>query len=277
MLYDQISEAVTAIRAHIQQKPAVAIILGSGLGALATEIRHAVAIPYSEIPHFSRSTVVGHAGRLLIGTLEDVPVVAMQGRFHLYEGYSAEAITLPVRVMRMLGAETLIVSNAAGGVNPDYRTGDFMLLSDHINLPGMSGNNPLVGAQDERLGVRFPPLAHAYDKHLRTLAQTVAREIQGIKLHEGVYTMLVGPTYETSAELRFLRTIGTDAVGMSTVPEVVVARQMGMRVLGISLITNEATGNETQEVNHEEVMQAAEAARIKFAALVTGIVREIAS
>ena len=274
-LYDQVVEATTAIQAHTSLKPAVALILGSGLGDLATEIRDAVAIPYAEIPHFARSTVIGHAGRLLIGMLEDVPVVVMQGRFHLYEGYSLQVVTLPVRVMRLLGAGTLIVTNAAGGVNPAYRTGDFMLVRDHINMPGMAGANPLVGPNDERLGDRFPALARAYDANLRALARSVAAKWPEITLHEGVYTMIGGPNYETAAELKFLRGMGTDAVGMSTVPEVVVARHAGMRVLGLSLITNSATGDETEEVNHVEVLAAADAARPKFVVLLRGIVRGI--
>ena len=275
-LYDQVEEAVTAIQAHTSQKPAVALILGSGLGDLVAEMRDAVAIPYAEIPHFAHSTVVGHAGRLLIGMLEDVPVVVMQGRFHLYEGYSLQVLTLPVRIMRSLGAHTLIVTNAAGGVNAAYRQGDFMLMRDHINMPGLAGASPLLGPNDERFGERFPALAQAYDAGLRALARSVAAGWPEITLHEGVYTMVGGPNYETGAELKFLRMIGTDAVGMSTVPEVVVARHAGMRVLGLSLITNAATGDETQEVNHAEVLAAADAARPKFAALMRGIVRGIA-
>jgi len=275
-LYDQIMEAVTAIQAHTLQKPAVALILGSGLGDLVAELRDAVAIPYAQIPHFAHSTAIGHAGRLLIGMLEDVPVVVMQGRLHLYEGYSLQVLTLPVRVMHSLGAHTLIVTNAAGGINDAYRQGDFMLIRDHINMPGLAGASPLVGPNDDRFGERFPALAQAYDARLRALARTVAAKGPDITLHEGVYTMVGGPNYETGAELKFLGIIGTDAVGMSTVPEVVVARHMGMRVLGLSLITNAATGDETQEVNHAEVLAVADAARLKFAALVRGIVRGIA-
>lgn len=274
MLYEQAMEATATIRARSNVKPVVALILGSGLGDLAADLEDAIAIPYGEIPHFARSTVVGHAGRLLIGMLEGVAVVAMQGRFHLYEGYTPQEITLPVRVMQMLGAQTLIVTNAAGGVNPAYHAGDLMLVRDHINMPGLAGANPLAGGNDERFGERFPPLAHAYDAELRTLAQSVAKE-WSITLHEGIYTMVAGPSYETSAELRFLRTIGCDAVGMSTVPEVIVARHMGMRVVGISLITNAATGYETEKIEHSEVLAAANAARPKFAALVRGIVRGI--
>ena len=271
-LYEQVMEAAAVIQARSGLKPATGLILGSGLGDLAAEIRDATAIPYGEIPHFLRSTVVGHAGRLLLGTLEDVPVVVMQGRFHFYEGYTLQAITLPVRVMRMLGAQTLVVTNAAGGVNPAYRPGDFMLIRDHIYIPGLAGANPLVGPNDERLGDRFTMVARAYDAQLRALAHEVAGAWPEITLHEGVYAMVSGPSFETGAELRFLRAIGTDAVGMSTAPEVVVARHMGMRVLGLSLITNTATGDETEEVKHAEVLSTADAARLKFAALVRGIV-----
>ena len=277
-LYDQVLEATGAIQARTSLKPAVALILGSGLGDLATEIAEPTIIPYGEIPHFARSTVIGHAGRLIIGTLEDVPVVVMQGRFHLYEGYPLQVLTLPVRVMRQLGGHTLIVTNAAGGVNPAYRPGDFMLIRDHINMPGLAGANPLMGPNDERLGERFPPMANAYNAELRALAHSVSAAWPELSLHEGVYTMVGGPNYETRAELKFLRTIGTDAVGMSTVPEVIVARHAGMHVLGLSLITNAAngpTGSETEEVNHAEVLAAADAVRPKFAALVRGIVREI--
>ena len=274
-LYDQVMEAAGAIQARTLLKPAVALMLGSGLGDLANEIAEPTVIPYGEIPHFARSTVIGHAGRLISGTLEGVPVVAMQGRFHFYEGYALQVLTLPVRVMRQLGAHTLIVTNAAGGVNPDYRPGDFMLIRDHINMPGLAGANPLMGSNDERLGERFPPMANAYNAKLRALAHAVAATWPELLLHEGVYAMVGGPNYETRAELRFLRTIGTDAVGMSTVPEVIVARHAGMHVLGLSLITNAATGSETEEVNHAEVLAAADAVRPKFAALVRGIVREI--
>ncbi len=276
-LYEQVQEATTAIQRRTSLKPAVALILGSGLGDLATEIVDAVAVPYAEIPHFARSTVVGHAGRLLLGTLEHVPVVAMQGRFHMYEGYPLPLLTLPVRVMRLVGAHTLIVTNAAGGVNAAYKAGDFMLIRDHINMPGLAGSNPLIGPNDERFGTRFPPMAQAYDAELRSLARSVAASWPEVTLHEGVYTMVGGPNYETGAELRFLRMIGTDAVGMSTVPEVLVARHTGMRVVGLSLITNAATGEETAEVNHAEVLTVADVARAKFAALIRGIVRGIAS
>jgi purine-nucleoside phosphorylase len=275
MLYEQVREAVAAIQARASLKPAVALILGSGLGDLANEVREATAIPYAEIPYFARSTVVGHTGRLLIGWLEEVPVVVMQGRFHFYEGYALQQVTLPVRVMHLLGAQTLIVTNAAGGVNPQYQAGDFMLIRDHIGLPGLTGANPLLGPNDERFGERFPALAKAYDPALRELARSIASSWSEITLHEGVYTMVSGPSYETGAELKFLRAIGTDAVGMSTVPEVIVARHMGMRILGMSLITNTATGDETEQVNHAEILASADAARLKFARLVRGIVKGI--
>ena len=272
-IYDQVMEAASTIRERTSLQPEVALILGSGLGALAREVRDIVAIPYEEIPHFARSTVVGHAGRLLLGTLENRPVVIMQGRFHFYEGYSPRVLTFPVRVMSALGAHTLLVSNAAGGVNPAYRPGDFMLIADHIYFPGLAGANPLLGPNDERFGDRCPPLARAYDARLRALARSVAAESPELTLHEGVYAMVAGPSFETGAELRFLRTIGVDAVGMSTAPEVVVARHMGMQVLGISLITNAATGAETEVVNHAEVLSTADAARERFITLVLGILR----
>lgn len=270
-VYDQVMEAVSFIRMRASLAPAVALILGSGLGGLADEVRDAVSIRYAEIPHFARSTVPGHAGRLLVGTLAGVPVVVMQGRFHFYEGYSPRVLTLPVRVMGALGAQTLLVTNAAGGLNPAYRPGDVMLLSDHINLPGMAGANPLLGPNDTRLGERFPPLARAYDRGLRDLARAVAADVPGLTLHEGVYVMVSGPSFETGAELRLLRALGADAVGMSTAPEVVVARHMGMRVLGFSLITNTATGAEDEEVQHDAVLAVADAAGSRFAALVLGL------
>ena len=274
-LFDQVMEATAYVQSRSSMKPQVGMILGSGLGDLASEVQETTAIPYEEIPHFLRSTVAGHAGRLLIGKLENVPVVVMQGRFHFYEGYTMQALTLPVRVMRMLGAQTLIVTNAAGGLNATYQPGDFMLIRDHINFLGLAGMNPLIGPNDERLGERFPALAKAYDAHLRERARSVAVQWPEITLHEGVYAQVAGPSYETGAELKFLRMAGADAVGMSTAPEAIVARHMGMRVLGISLIANTATGDDTEDVNHAEVLTAADAARPRFAALVRGILREM--
>lgn len=275
ILFDQVMEATAYVQSRSNLKPGVGVILGSGLGDLAVEVQDATAIPYEEIPHFLRSTVVGHAGRLLIGQLENMPVVVMQGRFHFYEGYTMQALTLPVRVMHMLGAHTLIVTNAAGGLNPAYRPGDFMLIRDHINFLGLAGANPLVGPNDERLGERFPALAKAYDTKLRSVAHTIAAQWPEITLHEGVYAQVAGPSYETGAELKFLHIAGADAVGMSTAQEVIVARHMGMQVLGISLITNTATGDDTENVNHAEVLTAADAARPNFVALVRGILGEI--
>lgn len=273
--YEQVMEAAATIQSYTKLVPHVALILGSGLGNLAHEIEQAIAIPYAAIPHFARSTVAGHVGRLLVGMIAGVPVVAMQGRFHLYEGYPSAVLTFPVRVMHALGARTLIVSNAAGGVNPAYRPGDFMLIRDHIAMPALAGANPLIGPNEERFGPRFPPLAHAYDSNLRQLAHNVAAIHPTLTLHEGIYTMVAGPSFETGAELRFLRIIGTDAVGMSTVPEVIVARHMGMRVLGISLITNTATGEESEEIKHEDVLSVADAAHVSFATLVKGIVEGV--
>ena len=224
-------------------------------------------MPYADIPGFPRSSVAGHANRLVLGELGGRPVAAMSGRIHFYEGYSALDIVFPVRVMRALGIEALVVSNAAGGLNPAFATGDLMLIRDHIFLPGLAGHNPLFGANDDSLGPRFPDMTNAYDPELRELARRVAGE-QGGALQEGVYAMAAGPSYETPAECEFLRRIGADAVGMSTCPEVVAARHMGLRVLGISLISNAITG---APVNHEEVLAAGEAAAERFCRLVEGV------
>jgi purine-nucleoside phosphorylase len=222
------------IRKRFARRPDVAIILGTGLGRLAAEIESPVAIEYSDIPYFPLSTVESHAGRLLCGTLANKTVVAMQGRFHRYEGYSLQQVTFPVRVLRALGAGTLVVSNACGGMHPLWKPGDLMLIADHINL---LGDNPLVGPNDDRLGPRFPDMSDPYDSGLRELARSVALE-RGIPLREGVYVAVSGPNLETRAEYRFLRTIGADVVGMSTVPEVIVAVHAGFRVLGVSIITD---------------------------------------
>lgn len=272
-IYDQVVEAVAFIQKHTPIVPEVALILGSGLGDLAQVLQDGIALPYEEIPHFARSTVPGHAGRLLLGNVEGRPTVMMQGRFHLYEGYSPQVVTFPLRVMHVLGAQVLLVTNAAGGINARYRPGDFMALTDHLNFPGLAGANPLVGPNDERWGERFPPLAGAYDPTLRALAHSVAASLPAVTLHEGVYAMVSGPSFETGAELRLLHTLGADAVGMSTAPEVVVARHMQMRVLGISLITNSATGMEGEVVNHAEVLTVADMVREKFVELILGILR----
>jgi purine-nucleoside phosphorylase len=234
-LFDRIQEAAGVVRQGTKLRPDVAIVLGTGLGGLAAEIEVETAVPYEEIPGFPLSTVESHAGRLLLGRLGQRPVVAMQGRFHLYEGYDLAAVTFPVRVMQALGARFLFVSNACGGMNPLWGPGDLVLLSDHINL---LGDNPLIGANDERLGPRFPDMSAPYDPELRALARATALEL-GITLREGVYVAVPGPNLETRAEYRVLRMMGADVVGMSTVPEVVVAVHAGMRTLGISIITDQ--------------------------------------
>jgi purine-nucleoside phosphorylase len=258
-----------ANRAGIQ--PTTALILGSGLGGLADEIQDAAVVPYIDIPHFPISTVTGHAGQLVLGTLEGVSVAAMRGRVHFYEGYSLREVTFPVRVMRRLGAETLIVTNAAGGLNESFRTGDLMALTDHLNIMGMTGQNPLFGPDEPELGVRFLDMLGAYDADLRARALSVAHE-NGFTLREGVYAMVSGPAYETLAECRFLQRAGADAVGMSTVPEVMVARHERMRVLGISAITDMAVGQDaTSEISHEDVLAAAERIKPRFEALIKGV------
>ncbi len=266
-LYDRIQQAATMIRSQTDVQPAVALILGSGLGALADDVAAAATIPYANIPHFPRSTVEGHRGELVLGTLNGCSVAVMRGRFHYYEGYELDQTTFPVRVLRELGAHTLIVTNAAGGLRADWSVGDLMQIVDHINIPGMAGQHPLRGHNDERLGVRFPAMTNAYDVELGNLAQNLAAEV-GIPMHDGVYAMLTGPSFETPAELRMLQGWGIDAVGMSTVPEVIVARHGGMRVLGISMISNIATPD-APPANHEEVLAAGEAVKPKFTALIT--------
>jgi purine-nucleoside phosphorylase len=256
---ETIESTADFIRSHTQHQPQIGLILGSGLGALAKQIQEADDIPFNEIPHFPVSTVYGHSGRLVIGKLEHQTVMVMQGRAHYYEGYTMAQVTLPVRVMQSLGIDTLIVTNAAGGLNPDWAAGDLMLITDHINLIGMTGLNPLRGPNLETFGPRFPDMSQAYDPQLGDLARQVAQE-KDIVLREGVYTGLSGPTFETPAELRFLRLIGTDAVGMSTVAEVTVAGHGGMKVLGLSGITNIVVYDPSQGegASHEEVLEAGE-------------------
>lgn len=267
----QMLEAKKSILTKTDVQPRIGLILGSGLGVLAEEIQNPVSIPYHEIPHFPISTVEGHAGELIIGTLEEQPVVVMAGRFHLYEGHDLSSVTFPIRVMKELGVETILVTNAAGGVNESYSAGDFMLIRDHINL---MFRNPLIGPNDPELGVRFPDMSNAYCPQLRQLAHRVA-ESHDIQLQEGVYTAVMGPSYETPAEIRMIRKIGGDAVGMSTVPEVIVARHAGIRVLGISCISNMAAGILPQPLSHEEVMETANSVKSKFIRLVKGIIREL--
>ncbi|MFC7441040.1 purine-nucleoside phosphorylase [Laceyella putida] len=267
----QISEAAQFIRENTKVTPRIGLILGSGLGILADEIEDARHIPYQDIPHFPVSTVEGHAGELIIGDLEGTPVLVMAGRFHLYEGHDAAKVSFPIRVMKELGIDYLLVTNAAGGINESYEAGNLMLIKDHIN---MMFRNPLIGPNDPDLGVRFPDMSNAYDVELRELAHRVAKE-QGVQLKEGVYAAVLGPSYETPAEIRMLRTLGGDAVGMSTVPEVIVARHAGIRVLGISCITNMAAGILPQPLSHDEVMETANQVKGMFIRLVKGLVREM--
>lgn len=266
-----IRQAHEAISQQCSTKPRIGIILGTGLGQLAKQVSVDFSMPYEDIPHFPTSTVESHKGRLLFGTLQGVPVVVMQGRFHQYEGYSLQSITLPVRVLRLLGVETLIVSNACGGMNPLFRRGDLMLIDDHINL---LGDNPLIGPNLDEFGPRFPDMSEPYDNKLLSLAEQVALEL-GIKVHRGVYVAVSGPNLETRAEYRFLRAIGADVVGMSTVPECIVARHMNMRVLGISIITDECFPDSLQPVSLDDVLQAAAIAEPKLSKLVATIIPRI--
>jgi len=268
-MYEQIEVARAYVASRSQQRPSVALILGSGLGGLADELHGADTIDYADIPHFPRSTVEGHKGELALGSLSGRTVAVMRGRFHFYEGYDLAQTTFPVRVLQAIGARTLIVTNAAGGLRADWHVGDLMRISDHINFPGMAGQHPLRGPNDPRLGVRFPAMMNVYDPELGALAQHVATDM-GVTLCQGVYAMLAGPSFETPAELRMLQSWGVDAVGMSTVPEVIVARHGGMRVLGISMISNIATPD-APPANHEEVLSAGAAVTDTF----TSLIREI--
>jgi len=275
----QASEAAQYVQRHFQPIPQVGLILGSGLGGLAESVSDATVIPYSDIPHFPEVTVAGHSGHLILGQLGGVHVAVLQGRFHLYEGYSPAQVVLPTRTLRQLGAEILIVTNAAGGLDPAQHAGDLMLVKDHIGLPTMTGLSPLQGPNDDQLGPRFPAMAGAYDADLRAKARTIAHH-RGIELKEGVYAMVTGPTFETPAEVRFLRAIGADAVGMSTVPEVIAARHLGMRVLAFSCLTNIALGEEDvipSESGHADVLAVAVQAGYKLAALITGVLESISS
>ncbi|WP_028596195.1 purine-nucleoside phosphorylase [Paenibacillus assamensis] len=266
-----INEAKDFILTKTNLRPTIGMILGSGLGGLADDIANAVVIPYSEIPHFAKSEAVGHANELVIGELEGKIVVAMKGRFHYYEGYSLDDVTFPVRVMKALGVENVIITNACGAVNTSYKAGELMLITDHLNLVM---NNPLMGPNNDELGVRFQDLSKAYNPELRELALRVA-DAQSIKMQQGVYAWWTGPAYETPAEIRMIRTLGADAVGMSTVPEVIVANHAGMNVLGISCLTNMACGILDQPLNHEEVIEVAAQVRTSFVALIKGILKEV--
>lgn len=267
----KIQEASKYISEHINKIPETAIILGSGLGSLAEEVKDAVYISYKDIPNFPVSTVKGHEGRFVYGTLEGKPVIMMQGRFHFYEGYDMNKVTLPIVVLKQLGIEKLIVTNAAGGVNTEFVPGNLMLIKDHINF---SGTNPLIGKNIDEFGQRFPDMSSAYNKELIKVANNVAKD-NNISLVEGVYMMFTGPSYETPSEVRMARIVGADAVGMSTVPEVIVANYCGIKVLGISCITNMAAGILDQPLSHSEVIETSNIAGNNFKNLVKGIIRSI--
>jgi purine-nucleoside phosphorylase len=266
-----IQEAVSFLRSKTSDKPPIGIILGTGLGGLAREIKRPLVVPYEQIPHFPISTVESHHGKLIFGTLAGKKVVAMQGRFHYYEGYTLQQVTFPVRVMKFLGVRILLISNAAGALNPLFRKGDVMLMADHINL---LGDNPLIGPNDDTIGPRFPDMSEPYNKELMALAEQTALDLK-VKLQKGVYVAMQGPNLETRAEYRFLRTIGADAVGMSTVPEVIVAVHMGMRVAGFSIITDECFPDALQPVTLKEVIAVAKNAEPKMTAVMKEVVRRL--
>ena len=270
-----IREAVDFITHRTSLRPRVGLILGSGLAALASEVVPPTAIPFADVPHFVSCTVEGHPGELVLGPLQDCPVILMRGRLHFYEGYSIEQVTFPVRVMWGLGVKYLILTNAAGGLNPSFRPGDLMLITDHIGLSNMVGLNPLHGPNDPEIGPRFPDMSQVYDPELRALALQTAADI-GVSVHQGVYVMSSGPSFETPADLRFLRLIGADAVGMSTVPEATVAHHAGIRVLGISGITNVAHLQPSAEkTTHAEVLEAGKGLATKLAPLIRDVLRRL--
>ena len=270
-IYERAEHATRIIRARTNIEPRIAVVLGSGLGAFADDFEEAVAISYEDIPGFVRSTAEGHAGRLVVGKIDSVPLLAMQGRVHYYEGYSLEEVTFPVRTFKLLGIKTLILTNAAGGINVQLTQGALMVISDHLNLMGA---NPLRGPNDERFGPRFPDMSAVYSPELQELVVDEAKAI-GIEVRRGIYGALSGPSYETPAEIHLLRSLGADAVGMSTVPEAIIARHMGLEVLGISCITNMAAGISDQPINHEEVMETGERVRVIFTELLQRVVGAI--
>jgi purine-nucleoside phosphorylase len=271
-LFDQILEAVAAVRRSWAGTPKAGVILGTGLGKLAEDVTTEAVFKYDELPHFPHSTAPSHKGQLVCGTLAGVPVVLMEGRFHKYEGYTLQQVTFPVRVMKALGCEVLIVSNACGGMNPQYQSGDIMLIEDHINL---LGDNPLIGPNDDRLGERFPDMCHAYDRDLLKLAKRVAVEAK-MPVQQGVFVAVTGPCLETRAEYRFLRQIGADVVGMSTVPEVIVGVHGKMRCLGLSVITDMCLADALKPVSLAEIIHTANAAEPRLRALVHGVVASLA-
>jgi purine-nucleoside phosphorylase len=270
-VYERAEHATRIIRSRITVEPRIALVLGSGLGGFADDFEEAVAIPYEEIPGFMRSTAQGHAGRLVIGKVDSVPVLAMQGRVHYYEGYSLEEVTFPVRTFGLLGIKTLILTNAAGGINVQLTQGALMMITDHVNLMGV---NPLRGPNDERFGPRFPDMTAVYSPELQELVVEEAKAIN-VEVRRGIYGALSGPSYETPAEIHLLRTLGADAVGMSTVPEAIVARHMGIEVLGISCITNMAAGISDEPINHEEVMATGIRVRATFTELLQRVIGAI--
>src|SRR5512140_2873495 len=268
----EIDETVRALESRTKRRPRIGVILGSGLNGLADSISTPDIIPFGELPHFPVSTVFGHAGRVVIGELEGKTVFAMQGRIHFYEGYTMAQVTLPIRVMQRFGIGTLILTNAAGGVNPDFQPGDVMLITDHLNFLGMMGQNPLMGPNYDEIGPRFPDMSQIYDRELSDLARRVAKR-EGLVLREGVYAGLSGPSFETPADLRFLRLAGADSVGMSTVPEVIVARHANMRVLGFSGISNKANLDGSTVTTHEEVIAAGKIITPQVEKLIRGVLR----
>ncbi len=270
-LYERAEHATRVIRSRISVEPRIALVLGSGLGGFADDFEETVSIPYEDIPGFVRSTAQGHAGRLVVGKIDSVPVLAMQGRVHYYEGYSLEEVTFAVRTFGLLGVKTLVLTNAAGGINVQLTQGALMVISDHLNLMGV---NPLRGANDERFGPRFPDMSAVYSHELQELVIDEAKAI-GVEVRRGIYGALSGPSYETPAEIHLLRNLGADAVGMSTVPEAIVARHMGLEVLGISCITNMAAGISDEPINHEEVMATGDRVRETFAELLRRVISAI--
>ena len=264
--------AATFVLSRTSLRPQIGVVLGSGLGAFADQLSESVTIPYADIPSFPRSTAVGHAGQMVLGKSGDTSVVAMQGRVHLYEGYSAGEVIFPIRVLARMGMRALILTNAAGGINLAYQQGALVVITDHINL---QGQNPLVGPNEERFGPRFPDMTQAYYKPYRKVALEAAGQ-RGTAVHEGVYAGLLGPSYETPAEIHYLRTIGADLVGMSTIPEVIAARQMGIKILAISCVTNMAAGILDQPLSHEEVLETTARVQAEFVALVEAVLPQIA-
>jgi len=271
-LYERAEHAARTIRARFTEDLRIALVLGSGLGAFADDLEDAVSIPYAEIPGFARSTVEGHAGRMVLGRVGGVALAAMQGRFHYYEGYALEEVVFPVRVLGLLGIKSLVLTNAAGGVNVAFEQGSLMIISDHLNLMGV---NPLRGTNDERFGSRFPDMSEVYSRAYQEIAAEEGRALN-IELRRGIYAALSGPSYETPAEIRMMRTLGADAVGMSTVPEAIIARQMGINVLGLSCITNMAAGVFDQPINHEEVIETGARVHETFKELLRRVIPRLA-